>query len=109
MTADVVAERTLLEVVRVAFADIRRLVDSKGNPIPLQLLDDDTGWIRQTPLEVISRSCLGTAIHPAVSDRPLPFISGLKVTVLGSVRAKPNGLSYSTINVPALSSARSWE
>jgi hypothetical protein len=31
MITDVVAERTLLEAARVAFADLRRLVDSKGD------------------------------------------------------------------------------
>jgi hypothetical protein len=39
---ELTAERTLLEVARVAFADIRKVVDNQGNPVPLHFLDDDT-------------------------------------------------------------------
>ena len=35
-------ERLLQEAMRLAFFDIRKLVDGDGNPIPIQQLDDDT-------------------------------------------------------------------
>lgn len=35
-------ERVLLEAQRLAFFDIRKLVDKDGNPIPVNQLDDDT-------------------------------------------------------------------
>lgn len=35
-------ERTLRELARLAFFDPRKLFDAKGNPIPIQELDDDT-------------------------------------------------------------------
>lgn len=35
-------ERVLLEAQRLAFFDIRKLVDKDGNPIPINQLDDDT-------------------------------------------------------------------
>jgi len=35
-------ERVLQEYARIAFADLRCLVDDEGRPIPLQDLDDDT-------------------------------------------------------------------
>lgn len=35
-------ERLLQEAMRLAFFDIRKLVDAEGNPIPIQQLDDDT-------------------------------------------------------------------
>ena len=35
-------ERLLQEAMRLAFFDIRKLVDGEGNPIPIQQLDDDT-------------------------------------------------------------------
>ena len=36
------AERVLLEAMRLAFFDIRKLTDAEGNPIPINQLDDDT-------------------------------------------------------------------
>ena len=36
------AERTIKEAVRLAFFDVRKLVDADGNPIPINKLDDDT-------------------------------------------------------------------
>lgn len=38
----ITTERILLERARLAFFDPRKLLDAKGNPIPLQELDDDT-------------------------------------------------------------------
>lgn len=35
-------ERVLKEAMRLAFFDIRKLVDKDGNPLPLNQLDDDT-------------------------------------------------------------------
>lgn len=35
-------ERVLQEAMRLAFFDIRKLVDKDGNPLPLNKLDDDT-------------------------------------------------------------------
>jgi len=35
-------ERLLQEAMRLAFFDIRKLVDKDGNPIPINQLDDDT-------------------------------------------------------------------
>lgn len=35
-------ERVLKEAMRLAFFDIRKLVDASGNPLPLNKLDDDT-------------------------------------------------------------------
>lgn len=35
-------ERVLLEAMRLAFFDIRKLTDAEGNPIPINQLDDDT-------------------------------------------------------------------
>ena len=35
-------ERVLLEAMRLAFFDIRKLTDADGNPIPINQLDDDT-------------------------------------------------------------------
>lgn len=35
-------ERVLLEAQRLAFFDIRKLVDKDGNPLPINELDDDT-------------------------------------------------------------------
>jgi phage terminase small subunit len=35
-------ERLLQEAMRLAFFDIRKLVDKDGNPLPLNQLDDDT-------------------------------------------------------------------
>lgn len=40
--AEVSAERVIRERARLAFFDVRKLLDSDGNPIPLQNLDDDT-------------------------------------------------------------------
>jgi phage terminase small subunit len=36
------AERVLQEIARLAFFDIRKLVDNTGKPLPLSELDDDT-------------------------------------------------------------------
>ena len=36
------AERTIKEAMRLAFFDVRKLVDADGNPIPINKLDDDT-------------------------------------------------------------------
>lgn len=41
-TQHISTERVLQEYARVAFADLRCLVDDNGHPIPLQNLDDDT-------------------------------------------------------------------
>lgn len=47
-------ERVLQEYARIAFADLRCLVDDNGNPIPLQDLDDDTAAaLSGVELEVI--------------------------------------------------------
>lgn len=47
-------ERVLQEYARIAFADLRCLVDDKGHPIPLQDLDDDTAAaLAGVELEVI--------------------------------------------------------
>ena len=35
-------ERVLLEAMRLAFFDIRKLTDAEGNPTPINQLDDDT-------------------------------------------------------------------
>lgn len=35
-------ERVLQEAMRLAFFDIRKLVDKEGNPVPINQLDDDT-------------------------------------------------------------------
>lgn len=40
--AGLTAERVLQEAMRLAFFDIRKLVDKDGNPLPLNQLDDDT-------------------------------------------------------------------
>lgn len=39
---DLTAERVLREIARLAFFDIRKLVDNTGKPLPLSELDDDT-------------------------------------------------------------------
>lgn len=39
---EVTVERVLREIARLAFFDIRKLVDEEGKPRPLQELDDDT-------------------------------------------------------------------
>jgi len=39
---EITADRVLTEIARLAFFDIRRLVDNDGKPIPMQELDDDT-------------------------------------------------------------------
>ena len=39
---EVTVERVLREIARLAFFDIRKLVDEEGKPKPLQELDDDT-------------------------------------------------------------------
>lgn len=39
---DLTAERVLQEIARLAFFDIRKLVDNTGKPKPLSELDDDT-------------------------------------------------------------------
>jgi phage terminase small subunit len=39
---DLTAERVLQEIARLAFFDIRKLVDNTGKPLPLSELDDDT-------------------------------------------------------------------
>lgn len=36
------ADKTLLELSRVAYSDVRNLFDDEGRPIPVHLLDDDT-------------------------------------------------------------------
>lgn len=36
------AERVIKEAARLAFFDVRKLVDKDGNPLPIQDLDDDT-------------------------------------------------------------------
>jgi len=47
-------ERVLQEYARIAFADLRCLVDDNGHPIPLQDLDDDTAAaLSGVELEVI--------------------------------------------------------
>lgn len=40
--ADITQERVLREIARIAFFDGRKLTDSDDNPIPLNMLDDDT-------------------------------------------------------------------
>jgi phage terminase small subunit len=40
--ADLSVERVLKEAMRLAFFDIRKLVDANGNPLRLHELDDDT-------------------------------------------------------------------
>ena len=39
---DVTIERVLQERARLAFFDIRKLLDANGNPLPIEALDDDT-------------------------------------------------------------------
>lgn len=39
---ELTSERVLREVARLAFFDPRKLLDDKGNPLPLNQLDDDT-------------------------------------------------------------------
>lgn len=39
---EVTVERITAELARLAFFDVRRLVDDNGNPLPLCQLDDDT-------------------------------------------------------------------
>ncbi len=39
---EISAERVLKERARLAFFDVRKLLDAAGNPLPLQQLDDDT-------------------------------------------------------------------
>jgi len=39
---EISAERVLKERARLAFFDVRKLLDAAGNPLPLQKLDDDT-------------------------------------------------------------------
>lgn len=39
---DVTIERVLQERARLAFFDIRKLLDANGNPLPIEQLDDDT-------------------------------------------------------------------
>lgn len=39
---EVTVERVIREIARLAFFDIRKLVDAEGRPKPLQELDDDT-------------------------------------------------------------------
>ena len=38
---EITSEAVLLQVSRMAFVDVRRLVDDTGKPIPLHLLPDD--------------------------------------------------------------------
>lgn len=53
-TQRISTERVLQEYARVAFADLRCLVDDNGHPIPLQDLDDDTAAaLAGVELEVI--------------------------------------------------------
>lgn len=39
---EITADRVLTEIARLAFFDIRKLVDNTGKPLPLSELDDDT-------------------------------------------------------------------
>jgi phage terminase small subunit len=39
--ADITAQRVMLELARVAFADVRRIFDKNGHLIPIHELDDD--------------------------------------------------------------------
>lgn len=41
-SADITAERVMLELARIAFADVRKIVDDEGKLLPLKDLDDDT-------------------------------------------------------------------
>lgn len=39
---NVTAERVIAELAKIAFFDIRKVVDKDGNPLPIQELDEDT-------------------------------------------------------------------
>jgi len=41
-SADITQERVLKEVARIGLFDARKLFDNRGNPLPIQHLDDDT-------------------------------------------------------------------
>ena len=49
---EVTVERITAELARLAFFDVRRLVDDNGDPLPLRQLDDDTARAI-TGLEVV--------------------------------------------------------
>lgn len=51
-------ERVLLEAMRLAFFDIRKLTDADGNPIPINQLDDDTAAAIQG-LELVTERVRG--------------------------------------------------
>ncbi len=42
LQADITAERTMLELARIAFADVRKLTDSTGKVLAVHELDEDT-------------------------------------------------------------------
>lgn len=48
------ADRTLLEVARLAFSDIRKVVTATGRLIPIEALDDDTAAAVQS-VKVVTR------------------------------------------------------
>jgi len=39
---NITQERVIAELSKIAFFDIRKLVDADGNPVPINLLDDDS-------------------------------------------------------------------
>lgn len=64
-TQRISTERVLQEYARVAFADLRCLVDDNGHPIPLQDLDDDTA----AALAGVELEVMGDADGPLKTTR----------------------------------------
>jgi phage terminase small subunit len=55
---EVTVERVMMELARLAFFDIRKLVGDDGRPLPLQQLDDDT-----------ARALVGLEVVPIGNDQ----------------------------------------
>jgi len=67
--AGVNAKRVMLELARVAFADVRQLYDEHGNMIPPHLMDDDTAaTITAIDVEVSMRGS-GENAEPVITKK----------------------------------------
>jgi len=73
--SDITAQRVMMELARVAFSDIRKIVDDQGRLKPLKDLDDDTA-AALAGIEVETRMERdGTEIDLATGEERPRFIS----------------------------------
>lgn len=80
--ADITAERVMLELARLAFADIRKLYDDQGTLIPVDQLDDDTA-ATIAGLEVEIKTERGAGEASEVITRTAKIRRSDKVAALG--------------------------